>query len=278
MPMRIDAHHHFWSYDPGQYGWIDDSMSVLRRDFLPDDLRRETNAAGVDAVISVQARQTLEETQWLLHLAGERDWIAGVVGWLPLADPAAEAVVDRFADDPHLKGVRHVVQDEPDDDYILGDAFNRGVSLLQPRSLVYDVLVFERHLPQVIEFVDRHPRQTFVLDHIAKPRIRDGVLSPWKERIVDLARRGNVYCKLSGLVTETEPHNGTERELRPYMDVVLDAFGPGRLMFGSDWPVVLLACPYGRWAAIVETFVAGLASDERDRVMGGTAAAVYGVQ
>ena len=202
--MRIDAHQHFWRYTPAEYGWIDDSMSALRRDFLPADLALELKAAKIDGAIAVQARQTVEETEWLLSLAAENEFLRGVVGWAPLVDPAVEETIARLAAHPKLRALRHVVQDEPDDRYILRDDFNRGVDVAGRYGLAYDILIFERHLPQAIEFVDRHPDMVLIVDHVAKPRIREGLLEPWRTNIRELARRPNVYCKISGMVTEAD--------------------------------------------------------------------------
>jgi L-fuconolactonase len=273
--MRIDAHHHYWAYDPVEYGWIGDEMAAIRRDFLPADLRQTIAAASVDGVVTVQARQSLVETEWLLDLASRNDFMRGVVGWVPLMDPSVGDGLERYAANPKFRAVRHVVQGEPDDQFILGEAFNRGVSLLKDHGLVYDILIFERHLPQTVTFVDRHPEQVFVLDHIAKPRIAENALEPWATNIRELAQRPNVYCKLSGLVTEADYAAWTEDQLRPYMETVLDAFGPQRVMFGSDWPVCLVACEYTRWHGIVSHFVAKLSADEQARVLGGTAVEAY---
>jgi len=273
--QRIDAHHHFWKYDPREYGWISSEMAAIQRDFLPEDLKHEIDAAGVQGVVSVQARQSLQETQWLLELAGQYGFIRGVVGWVPLVDPGLEDVLARLCSHHKLKGVRHVVQDEPDEMFLLREDFNRGVHLLRRFGLAYDILIFERHLPQAIQFVDRHPDQVFVLDHIAKPRIRDGLMEPWASRIRELARRPNVYCKVSGMVTEADWHNWQPDQLRPYFDIVLEAFGPERLMFGTDWPVCLLACSYRRWVELVEEFVAGLSPSEQAAIWSRTAQKVY---
>ena len=275
MSQRIDAHHHFWKYDPAEYGWIDDAMAAIRRDFLPEDLQREIANVGIDGVVSVQARQTVEATQWLLALAEAHDFIRGVVGWVPLVSPSVSNDLARFAEDRRLKAVRHVLQGEGDERYMLRADFNRGIAALRECGLVYDILILERHLPQTIEFVDRHPDQVFVLDHIAKPRIKDGIISPWRENIMKLAERENVYCKLSGMVTEADYEAWTEAELRPYMDTVLAAFGPRRLMFGSDWPVCLVACPYERWHRIISEFISPLSASERERILGGTAIEAY---
>jgi L-fuconolactonase len=273
--MVVDAHHHFWRYNAQDFGWISDSMSVIRRDFLPADLHQAMKAAGVDGAVSVQARQTVEETDWLLDLAEQNAFIRGVVGWVPLVSATVEADLERLTRRQRLKGVRHVVQGEPDDNFILRDDFNRGVSQLRRFNVAYDILIFERHLPQTIQFVDRHPEQRFIVDHVAKPRIKDNVLSPWRENLRELARRPNVYCKMSGMVTEADWQAWTPQQLRAYADVVLDAFGPDRVMFGSDWPVCLIACGYSRWREVVSGFISKLSPTERASVMGGAATRAY---
>jgi len=272
---RIDAHHHFWKYDPVEYGWITDELNALRRDFLPGHLGAEIAKAGIDQVVSVQARQSIVETDWLLTMAGENDFIAGVVGWLPLVDPGLPALLDGYAGREKLKAVRHVLQDEPDDDYMLRDDFNRGLGRLAAHGLAYDILIFERHLPQAIQLVDRHPNQVFVVNHVAKPRIHEGILSPWRERIIELGKRENVSCKLSGMVTEADWESWTEEQLQPYIDTVLEAFGPRRLMFGTDWPVCTLACQYRRWVGVVTRATARLSPAEREMIFGGAASAAY---
>jgi len=273
--MNIDSHHHFWKYSAAEYGWIDDSMAALRRDFLPDDLKREIAHADIHGVVSVQARQTVEETAWLLSLAEKHDFIKGVVGWVPLVEPGVREIIARFAANPKLRAVRHVVQAEPDDRFILREDFNRGVAVLEDFGLVYDILIFERQLPPAIEFADRHPKQSFVLDHIAKPRIKENVLEPWRKNIKELARRQNVYCKVSGMVTEADYKKWSEDQLRPYIDTVLEAFGPKRLMFGTDWPVCLAATSYVRWVESVHRFAEKLSADERAWLFGKTAIQAY---
>ncbi len=272
---RIDSHHHLWKYSSTDYPWISEAMESIRRNFLVPELAHAMRAGNIDGVVTVQARQTLSETDWLLDLASRHDFIRGVVGWVPLADPAIDSHLQRYRRHPKLKAVRHVLQDEPDELYMLGKDFNHGVSQLEDLGLSYDILIFERHLPQTIEFVDRHPTQVFVLDHIAKPKIKSQVFSPWRERMGELARRENVYCKVSGLVTEAEWSTWTENDLRPFIDAVLECFGPNRLMFGSDWPVSLLACAYEKWIDVVERSTASLSSSERERLFGGTAKAAY---
>jgi L-fuconolactonase len=275
MPV-IDAHHHFWRYTVEDYGWINDAMRVIRRDFLPPDLEREMRAAGVDGVVSVQARQSLEETRWLLELARKHSFIRGVVGWAPLIDANVPKILEELATDKKLRAIRHVLQREPDG-YMLRDDFNRGVAALRPLDLVYDILIFERHLPQSIEMVDRHPQQVFVLDHIAKPLIKENILEPWRTQMLELAKRPNVYCKISGLATEADYTQWTEAQLKRYFDVALEAFGPRRLMFGSDWPVCLVACDYARWHALVRQWTKALSSAEQSRIFGETAIEAYGL-
>ena len=276
--MTIDAHHHLWKYSAAEYGWIAPEQRVIRRDFLPEDLEPLMHHFGIEGTVAVQARQTLEETTWLLGLGEKHPLIRGVVGWVPLTDGAGvKRSLQQFAGNRRLRGVRHVIHDEPDPRYILRKDFNEGVSALREFGLRYDILIFERHLPAAIEFVDRHPNQTFVLDHVAKPRIKDKIMSPWDRNMRELAKRQNVYCKLSGMVTEADPQRWTPADLRPYIDVVLAAFGPRRLMYGSDWPVMLLAGDYARWYGTVTNAIAKLSKAEQDRIMGGTAAEAYGI-
>ncbi len=277
-PKRIDAHHHFWIYTPEQYDWIDDSMAGIRRDFLPEHLRAEMRACGMDGVVSVQARQTIEETRWLLELASQQDFIRGVVGWVPLVARNISEVLGTLVEKGSLKAVRHVLQGEPDEMFMLDRDFNRGVEALHQFGLVYDILIFERHLPQTIEFVDRHPKQIFVLDHIGKPRIRDHVVAPWRENLRLLAERPNVYCKISGMVTEADWNQWSEKDLMPYFDIVLNSFGPERLMFGSDWPVSLVGTTYCGWFDLVSKQIETLGEDERNAILGGTAVRAYGLE
>ena len=273
--MIIDTHHHFWQYNTDDFGWINDEMKVIRRDFLPAHLHTEISQTGVDGVISVQARQCIEETEWLLKFARGNNFIKGITGWLPLIDSKVDQLINKYAYDKNLKGLRHVIHDEPDDQFILREDFNRGVSYLKRYNLVYEILIFEKHLPYTIQFVDNHPNQLFVLDHIAKPKIKDNIISPWKENIKELAKRENVFCKISGMVTEADFKSWTEEQLKPYVDVVLEAFGPKRLMFGSDWPVCLVATEYKKWVELVKKFIGGLSDDEQKNILGRNAVEVY---
>ena len=273
--MKIDAHHHFWKYSAEEYGWIDDAMNSIRRDFLPADIDAEIKAAGIDGVVSVQARQSEKETKWLLEFSRKHDFIKGVVGWCPLCSRDVGKHLSDYSGFGKLKAVRHVLQGEPDDNFILRKDFNEGIRTLREFGLAYDILILEKHLPQTIKFVDMHPDQIFILDHIAKPRIKENLVEPWRKNIRWLAERKNVYCKVSGMVTEADYGAWTVEQLHPYFETVLDAFGPERLMFGSDWPVCTVACEYRRWVEIVEKAISNLSVDEQSLIMGGTAVKAY---
>jgi L-fuconolactonase len=273
---RIDAHHHLWRYEPAAYPWISDAMPVLRRDYGAADLEAALAGTGIDGTVAVQAQQAVAETEWLLALAHDHPIIRGVVGWVPLVQPGLEAHLDRLSADSALKGVRHIVHDEPDDAFVLRDDFNRGVAALERYGLVYDVLIFARHLPNAIAFVDRHPRQPFVVDHIAKPVIRaDRFDESWARGLRALAERPHVTCKLSGVVTEVRDPEWSLDLVRPYVDVALEAFGPDRLMFGTDWPVCRLRCEYASWVETAAALVARLSEDEQHAIWAGTAERVY---
>jgi L-fuconolactonase len=273
--MIIDSHHHFWNYDPVEYDWIDDSMKVIHRNFLPENLAQTIQEAGIDGVVSVQARQLVEETDWLIRMAHQNPFMKGVVGWVPLVQDDIEFYLEKYSGEKILKGVRHVVQGESDPEFILRNDFNRGISLLKKYSLVYDILVVERQLPNTIKFVDQHPDQPFVLDHVAKPLIGRNELSPWKENIQELAKRENVSCKISGMVTEASFSSWTPEQLQPYFDVILEAFGPDRLLFGSDWPVCLVATTYKNWAGLVRKNISAFSETEQAKIMGGNASKIY---
>lgn len=277
MAGRIDAHQHFWRYTPEEYGWLEDRMCQLRRDFLPPDLEKETHSAGIDGVVAVQARQSLAETTWLLSLAEASPVIRGVVGWAPIASETFPKDLEEFVEQKALKGLRHVIQDEPNG-FMDRPDFNRGVAALKGSGLVFDILIFERQLPEASQFVDRHPNQIFVLDHMAKPRIRERKIEPWCNRIAELALRENVYCKLSGLVTEADWQTWSEGALSAYVENALAAFGPNRMMVGSDWPVCLVATSYGKWFETVDRLISLLSTAERERILGGTAIEVYRLQ
>lgn len=273
--MRIDAHQHFWRYSAEEYDWIDDSMASLRRDFVPLDLKPELDAAGFDACIAVQARQTLEETRWLLALADENPFIAGVIGWVDLRDESVREQLAELSENPRLVGVRHVVQAEPDDRFLLRPDFLRGIAALQEFDLTYDILIYPRHLPVAVEFVSRFPQQHFVLDHLAKPFIKAQTIEPWASNIRELARFPNVFCKVSGMVTEADWTSWKPEHFQPYLETALQAFGPDRLMIGSDWPVCRVAGSYGKVMSLVIEFLDQHAPDAREKLLGGNAQRAY---
>ena len=268
--VRIDAHLHFWRYNASEYSWIDDSMAVLRRDFLPEDAAGEMRAAGIDACVVVQTRQTLEETRWLLALARQHPFIAGVVGWVDLRATDLDAHLEALTMHPKLVGIRHIVQAEPDD-FLLGDTFRRGVARLARHGLAYDILVYARQLRAAIEFAGALPDQRLVLDHLGKPDIRTGAFDGWRRDLDRLAALPNVCAKLSGLVTEADWRHWTVEDLHRYINAALDSFGPERLMIGSDWPVCTVAGEYRDVLDVVRTAIAGRPQAERDAVLGGTA-------
>ncbi|MFO7670550.1 MAG: amidohydrolase family protein, partial [Bacteroidales bacterium] len=240
--MIVDAHHHLWRFNKTDYGWMDDSMEVLKQDYLPSDLEKEIWNAGVSGTVVVQARQVLDETRWLLKLAEQNHFIKGVVGWVDLQSSRLDRQLEEFAGHPKLVGVRHVIHDEPDDDFMLSDAFIKGMEKLQGYGLTYDLLLFPKHLGRAAQLVRMFPGQRFVLDHISKPFIRSGIIQPWKDDIEALAVHPNVWCKISGMVTEASIDLWKDEDFVPYMKAIVDAFGTGRIMLGSDWPVWLV-CP-----------------------------------
>jgi len=266
--MRIDAHQHFWVYDQSEYAWIDDSMASLRRDFLPNDLKIELGRKGFQGSVAVQARQTLEETRWLLELATDASFILGVVGWVDLRSSNVRSQLEAFAGNPKLVGIRYIVQSEPNDRFLLQPEFLRGISLLEEFDLAYDLLIYPKHLPVAAEFVRRFPRQRFVLDHLAKPPIKSGSLRPWERGMRELGTLPNVFCKLSGLVTEADWQNWKPEHIVPYMDVAFETFGPRRLMIGSDWPVCTLAASYTRAIDLVESYLSQHATEVQDAALG----------
>ena len=269
--MRIDAHQHFWIYNADEYGWIDDSMARLRRNFLPEDLQPELENSTFRGSVVVQTRQTLEETRWLLELAERSPLILGVVGWVDLQSPEVRSQLKVLARNRKLVGVRHIVQAEPDDRFLLRPEFLRGVSVLEEFDLAYDILIYTRHLPIAAEFVERFPQQHFVLDHLAKPPIKHGEIDVWAQGIRRLAAFPNLHCKLSGLVTEADWQNWKPEQIDPYLDVAFAAFGPDRLMIGSDWPVCLVASSYARAVQVVKNYVTRHQPQHREAVLGGNA-------
>ncbi len=276
--MIIDAHQHFWRYDAQRDTWITSEMSALRRDYLPSDLQLEALASGVDATVAVQASQSEQETLFLLDLAERNRNVAGVVGWVDLCDRHVAERLQYFSQFRKVRGFRHIVQSEPDDRFLLRDDFCRGINLLREFNFTYDILIYPKHLEAAIELVDRFPEQRFVIDHLAKPPIRTGQLQPWADQMARIAGHGNTWCKLSGLVTEAEWRRWSSEQFRPYIEVVLRAFGPERLMFGSDWPVCLLSATYAQALQVVRDAIAVLPTKQQEQILGLNAIAFYGLR
>lgn len=275
---QLDSHQHFWSYHPAQQVWMTEQMGVLRRDYLPDELKPLLHASGFDGSIAVQARQMAEETEWLLQLAANHAFIKGVVGWVDLRSPKLGMQLENFSSHSKLVGVRHVVHDEPDDNFMLQPEFRRGIAQLREFGLTYDLLLFPRHLPVAVKLVEAFSEQPFVLDHIAKPAIRDGQMSPWREDLHRLAKFPNVFCKLSGMVTEGKWQQWQPEDFHRYLDIVVEAFGPERLMIGSDWPVCTLSGDYAATMSIVTDYVHKFSTEIREGILGGNCARFYGIK
>ncbi|MGB3587479.1 MAG: amidohydrolase family protein [Tunicatimonas sp.] len=263
---KIDAHQHFWQYSPRTHGWISDDMAVLKRDFLPDDLTPFLEANNCVGCVAVQASQTLAETNWLLSLAAQNDFILGVVGWVDLQDSQLIDTLENLTNYRKLKGVRHLIQDEPDDRFMLQTEFIRGVNHLAKYELTYDLLVFDKHLPVALSFIEQISEVPIVIDHIAKPKIGKKELQPWKQNITELAQNSSAYCKVSGMVTEANWHNWKYDNLLPYLDTVVEAFGTSRLMIGSDWPVCLLSSEYAGVIEIVERYFSSFSEEEQRQI------------
>ena len=276
--MRIDSHQHFWEYDATEYPWITEKLSRIGRSFLPTDLEPELKAAGLDGCVAVQARQSLEENRFLLRLADQYPFIKGVVGWVDLRADDVEEQLEQFARHSTFLGLRHVAQDEPDDRFLVGKEFMRGIAKLKQFDLAYDILIFPKQLPAAIELANKFPDQRFVLDHIAKPNIRDKAMEPWQTHVRELAKAKNVLCKISGMATEAKWDSWKKEDFFPYLDVVAEAFGMERLMFGSDWPVCLLAGSYSSVHGIVADWLRASSKDRREHVFGDTCAAFYKVR
>lgn len=274
--MHIDAHQHFWRYDPLRDKWITDEMSIIRRDFLPEDLRPLIEEQGIQGTVAVQADQSEDETNFLLRLAASHPFILGVVGWVDLCSPSLADRLDHFSQFERFCGVRHIAQAETDD-YLARDDVARGIGLLCECGLTYDILVYPQQLPAALSLVERLPDASFVVDHLAKPLIREGKTEPWARQMRELARHPNVWCKVSGLVTEADWQRWQPQDIRPYLDVVFESFGAERLMFGSDWPVCLLAASYRDVWKLVHDYAGQLPANDRAGLFGGNAARFYGL-
>jgi L-fucono-1,5-lactonase len=276
--MKIDSHQHFWRYDAARDAWITDSMAILKRDFLPDHLAVELTGTGIDASIAVQTDQSENETIFLLDLAEKHKRIAGVVGWVDLRSPRVGERLEHFSHFSKLRGFRHVAQSEPDDRFLAREPFVKGLAELSAFGFTYDVLIYPRQLAAAIDLVTELPEQRFIVDHLAKPEIKSGKTSLWATQMREIAQNKNVFCKISGLVTEADWKQWKPDDFKPYLDVVFSAFGADRLMFGSDWPVCLLAATYGQVKLLIDTYVKGLSQSDQDRIFGGNAARFYGLK
>lgn len=276
--MKIDTHQHFWKYNDRDYVWMSAGMDKLRKDHLPTDLLPLIDAAGISATVAVQARQCLEESSWLLQLADKYPFIRGVVGWVDLSSDRVVEQLEQFAQHPKFRGVRHVVHDEPDDQFMLRESFLDGLSRLKRFGLTYDLLLFPRHLPIACGVIKRFPDQPFVLDHIAKPPVRAGEIEPWTRDLKRLAAFPNVFCKLSGLVTEATWDSWKAQDFEPYLDVVLNSFGPRRLMIGSDWPVCTLAADYASVIRMESGYISKLSADEQRAILEDNPVGFYSLQ
>lgn len=273
--MRIDAHQHFWIYNSVRDAWIDDDMEVIRKNYLPKDLLPVLQENNMDGCVAVQADQSINETNFLLKLANENDFIKGVVGWVDLRKENLEEQLEQYISFKKLKGFRHIVQAEKQADFLLRDDFCKGVSLLQKHGFTYDILIYPKQLMVAIEFVKRFPEQFFVVDHLAKPNIRERKIGEWEKEIKLIAAFPNVYCKLSGMVAEADWGRWSVGDFKPYIEIVLENFGIDRVMFGSDWPVCLLAATYKQCCEILEENTIHFSEEEKRKLWGENAIRFY---
>jgi L-fuconolactonase len=276
--MKIDSHQHFWQYDITRHQWITPQMRAIRHNFLPHDLINILKINGIEGTVAVQVDQTEQETNYLIELANDFSFIKGVVGWVDLQAEDIEARLEYYSNFPKLKGFRHIVQSETDSDFLLRPNFLNGISKLQQYNFTYDLLIVEKQLPAANAFVKKFPNQKFIIDHIAKPKINIGQLEPWANQIREIALNENVSCKLSGLVTENDWNLWNESDFRPYLDVVFEAFGVDRLVFGSDWPVCMLAASYGQVMEIIQNYFQQLSDAEKAQIWGKNAINFYGLK
>jgi L-fuconolactonase len=275
----IDAHQHFWQHSqPFDYAWQDaPALAPIRRDYLPEDLQPLIGQVGVDRTIFVQTQHNPAENRWALNLAQRHDFIAGIVGWVDLASEQCEAQLLEFKDDPKFVGIRHVTQDEPDDDFIVRPDIIRGLKVLQRHGVPFDLLFFVKHLKHAATVARELPNLPLVIDHLAKPRIKEGLLDDWIDNFRAAAQFPNVYCKLSGMVTEADWQDWRPADLKPYVETALECFGSDRCMFGSDWPVCELAATYEEVYAALVAAIGPVSETERSAIFGGTAAQFYGL-
>mgnify|MGYP006083112983 FL=1 len=276
--MIIDSHQHFWKYNPSRHNWINDNMSVIRKDFMPSDLKTIYVENNIDGCIAIQVDQTINETNFLLNLAKENTFIKGVVGWIELRAPNINEVLNHYSNFEQIKGFRHIVQGENDNKFLLRSEFLRGISYLEKYNYVYDILIFPNQLEMALEFVKKFPNNKFVIDHIAKPNIKDNLYREWAKLMSKISNYENVFCKMSGMITEADYKLWTPDQITPYMDLVLKSFGSKRILFGSDWPVCLVAGSYKKVKELVVNFIEKLSENEKANVMGKNAINLYNIK
>ncbi len=276
--MIIDSHQHFWIYNPVRDAWIDDTMKILQRDFLPEHLSPILNELSINGTISVQADQSEDETEFLLDLAQKNKFILGVVGWIDLKAKNVEERLEYFSSYKKLKGFRHIVQAEPDANFLFDEKFQNGISLLNKYNFTYDILIFPHQLPSAIKFVKNNSDQKFILDHIAKPYIRRNEIKPWARDIIELAKSPNIFCKLSGIITEADHKNWKAEDIFPYLDIITEAFGIDRLLFGSDWPVCLLGGSYKHTLDLIKEYFKNESEETREKIFSKNAISFYGIE
>ncbi|KZS38396.1 amidohydrolase [Aquimarina aggregata] len=273
--MKIDSHQHFWQYHPVKHSWINDDMKVLQQDYLPSDLKKVYQENAIDGCVAVQADQSEIETDFLIDLANENKFIKGIVGWIDLRAENLEERLQHYSKFDIIKGFRHVVQDEPDPNFIIGDSFKKGIALLPQYNFTYDILIFPHQLRASLKLIEEFPEHKFVIDHIAKPSIKNGDIKEWETLIREIAKHRNVYCKVSGMVTEADWAHWKYDNFVPYLDVVFDAFSTKRIMYGSDWPVCLLGGNYSSIKSIIEEYIKNLSAEQQEEIMGGNAIKFY---
>ena len=273
--IRIDSHQHFWKYDQMVHSWMNADMKILKRDFLPQDLKPLLDKAGIHGCVAVQASQTEAENDFLLSLASEYNFIEGIVGWVDLQSKDLTDRLHYYSMHPKIKGFRHIIQDEPDLDFMLRPAFLHGISKLQEFGFTYDILIYPKHLPNAFTLAKSFPNQLFVIDHLAKPNIKSQETELWKKGLEKIASLENVHCKISGMVTEADWKSWEKEQFEPYIAIALEAFGIDRLMYGSDWPVCTLAAPYTDAFWIVEDYFSRFSRFEQGKFFGENASTFY---
>ncbi|MCH6200756.1 amidohydrolase family protein [Aquiflexum sp. LQ15W] len=272
---RIDSHQHFWKYNPKVHSWMNEDMNIIQRDFLPQDLKPLLDKAGIHGCVAVQASQTEEENDFLLSLASEHNSIEGIVGWVDLQSKDVSERIEFYTGHPKIKGFRHIIQDEPDIDFMLRPSFLNGISKLYEFGFTYDILIYPKHLPNAYTLAKSFPNQLFVIDHLAKPKIKEQEIKNWSRDIKKIASLENVHCKISGMVTEADWYNWKPENFTPYIETALEAFGVGRMMYGSDWPVCTLSSPYQNTYEIAKGFFSKLSEKEQEQIFGSNATLFY---